>query len=298
MTITAEVIADSIGTNGKRITTLQLHYHRFIHAEAKTHRVLSSDSENEITIIQQSAGLMDDVNLSRNASSSRAIPTSKLIEQVRNNPVMPVFWGRNQAGMQAREEMPFNAKHNAIEEWQNAAINAADSAEYMEKLGCHKQIVNRILEPFLPINVIVTATEWDNFFELRDHPDAQPEMQELARCMKRAMQESEPQLLKPIHWHLPYIKADEMLRFHSLSNKLDITDLAKISAARCARVSYLKHDGTNPSIEEDLALFEKLVMAKPSHASPCEHQAYFDPIIESSRNFKGGWVQFRDYLKV
>src|SRR5574343_121309 len=266
MNISAIIVADSIGTNEKRITTMQLKFHRFILPEFNTHRMFS-----------------------RNASSSRAIPTAKLIEQVRNNPVMPVFWGKNQAGMQAREELTGEELAEVKGEWCLAAMNAADHAEYMTTLGCHKQIVNRILEPFLPINVIVTATEWDNFFELRDHPDAQPEMQELARCMKRAMQESEPEFNG---WHLPYIEDDKI---DGTKYKFDY--LAKISAARCARVSYLKHDGTNPSIEEDLALFEKLVMAKPSHASPCEHQAYFDPIIESSRNFKGGWVQFRDHLK-
>src|SRR5574343_695621 len=130
MNISAIIVADSIGTNEKRITTMQLKFHRFILPEFNTHRMFS-----------------------RNASSSRAIPTAKLIKQTRSNPVMPVFWGKNQAGMQAREEMGLNAKLNAIEEWQNAAINAADSAEYMTKIGCHKQIVNRILEPFLPINV-------------------------------------------------------------------------------------------------------------------------------------------------
>lgn len=270
MNISAIIVADSIGTNEKRITTMQLKFHRFILPEFNTHRMFS-----------------------RNASSSRAIPTAKLIEQVRNNPVMPVFWGKNQAGMQAKEELDDFCKKNAIMHWKQAAENAADDAGWLLSTGLHKQIVNRLLEPFLPINVIVTATEWDNFFELRDHPDAQPEMQELARCMKRAMQESEPKSLNPIHWHLPYITDDDYKQDH-----LTDIDLAKISAARCARVSYLKHDGTNPSIEEDLALFEKLVMAKPSHASPCEHQAYFHPESISSRNFKGGWVQFRDYLKV
>jgi hypothetical protein len=267
MTITTKVIADSIGTNGKRITTLQLSYHRYIHSEFMTHRMFS-----------------------RNASSSRAIPTAKLIEQVRNNPVMPVFWGKNQAGMQAREELTGDELAEAKGEWCLAAISAADHAEYMAELGCHKQIVNRILEPFLPINVIVTATEWDNFFELRDHQDAQPEIQELARCMKVAMQESEPEFNG---WHLPYIENDKID-----CTKYEFDYLAKISASRCARVSYLKHDGTQSTIEEDLTLFDKLVNSKPAHASPVEHQAYFDPARESSRNFKGGWVQFRDVLGV
>lgn len=293
MKISATMICDSIGTNGKRLPTMHLQYPRFIHAEAKTHRILSSDSENEVIIIQQSAGLMDDPNLSRNASSSRAIPTSKLIEQVRNDPVMPIFWGKNQAGMQAKEELKGFYKEAAIQNWKQAAINAANSAEAMLANGLHKQTANRVLEPFLPINVIVTATEWTNFFDLRDHKDAQPEIKELARCMKQAMRESTPTLLSAGQWHLPYITKEERVKFHN-----DQVFLAKLSAARCARVSYLKHDGSEPNIDEDLALFNKLIMAKPSHSSPAEHQAYFDPLIESSRNFHGGWVQFRDYLKV
>ncbi len=268
MNISAIIVADSIGTNEKRITTMQLKFHRFILPEFNTHRMFS-----------------------RNASSSRAIPTEKLIEQVRNRPVMPVHWGKNQAGMQAKEELTGNELEAAKMNWLVSAENAATSAQAMLSNGVHKQIVNRVLEPFLPINVIVTATEWDNFFELRDHPDAQPEMQELARCMKVAMQESEPRLRQYREWHLPYITDGENDEWHS---KI----LAKISAARCARVSYLKHDGTPSTPKEDLALFDKLIMSKPSHSSPAEHQAFFDPTIESSRNFKGGWVQFRAILGV
>lgn len=266
--INAKVIKDSIGTNSKRILTMQLRYHRFIHSEFMTHRVLS-----------------------RNASSNRAIPTAKLIEMVRTDPVMPVFWGKNQAGMQAREELDENNLSCAKHGWLLAASKAAGYAEALLLTGVHKQIANRILEPFLPIDTIVTATEWDNFFELRDHPDAQPEMQELARCMRRAMEESKPRELQYGQWHLPYID-DTDIEF--------IPDdvLAKVSAARCARVSYLNHDGTNPSIDADLALFDRLITSKPAHASPVEHQAYFNPDIESSRNFKGGWVQFRDILMV
>jgi len=289
--ISAKVIEDSISLDGARLTTLELVYHRYIHAEFKTHRVLSSDSENECYVIEQSAAFMDDKMLSRNASSSRAIPTHKLIEQVRNNPMMPVHWGANQSGMQAREELSGFSKESAIQNWKNAAIFAADSAEAMLSNGLHKQIANRVLEPFLPIHVIVTATEWDNFFSLRIHHDAQPEINELATKMRAAMDNSTPKLLKTAYdWHLPYVTSEERKSAH------DIKTLAKISAARCARVSYLTHDGENPSIEKDLALYERLVGSKPIHASPVEHQAY--PLSnkdEWCRNFRG-WKQFRSLI--
>jgi len=287
--ISAKVIEDSISLDGARLTTLELVYHRYIHAECKTHRVLSSDSKNECYVIEQSAAFMDDKMLSRNASSSRAIPTHKLIERVRNNPMMPVHWGANQSGMQAREELSGFSKESAMQNWKNAAIFAADSAQAMLDNGLHKQIANRVLEPFLPIHVIVTATEWDNFFSLRVHPDAQPEINELATKMLSAMDGSTPKVLSRSEWHLPYVTDSER-------DNIDNMLLAKMSAARCARVSYLTHDGENPSIEKDLALYERLVGSKPVHASPVEHQAY--PLSnkdEWCRNFRG-WKQFRSLI--
>lgn len=267
--ITATVIADSISTFGKRITTLQLKYPRFIHSEFMTHRVFS-----------------------RNSASSRAIPVAKMIEQVQNDPAMPIYWGLNQPGMQAGKE------HEDISTaqvwWKAAAIDAAASATLLNDLGLHKQIVNRVLEPFQWMHTIVTATEWDNFFELRCHPDAQPEFQALANAIRAAMGESTVvdrcgRLESEAAWHLPYVSDDERanLRPHTLP---------KLSAARCARVSYLKHDGTAPSVEDDLTLFEKLVGGKPLHASPIEHQALAGDSVCRSRNFLG-WTQYRDLFE-
>jgi len=267
--ISAKVIEDSISLDGARLTTLELIYHRYIHAEFLTHRMFS-----------------------RNASSSRAIPTHKLIEQVRNNPMMPVHWGANQSGMQAREEIKNHADFGQGEyQWRGAAMEMASRAETMLQQGYHKQIVNRLLEPFLPIHVIVTATEWDNFFSLRIHPDAQPEINELATKMKAAMDSSAPKLLKTAYdWHLPFVTNEE--RKSGLDNKT----LAKLSAARCARESYLTHYGENPSLDKDVALYDRLVGSKPVHASPVEHQAY--PLSnkdEWCRNFRG-WKQFRSLI--
>ena len=167
MTITATVIADSIADGCPRLTTMQLRYPRFIHSEMMTHRAFS-----------------------RNASSSRAIPVGRLIQDVIDDPAMPIYWGCNKPGMQAGGEIEL--KGMADWEWRSALRMSVDSARYMSKLGLHKQIVNRILEPFAHINVLVTATDWDNFFALRDHPDAQPEIAALAQEMKIAMVESTP----------------------------------------------------------------------------------------------------------
>jgi thymidylate synthase ThyX len=181
---------------------------------------------------------------------------------------MPIHWGSNKPGMQAGGEL-----ESGHVEWLLAASDAIHRAKRMARMGYHKQIVNRILEPFAHINVLVTATEWDNFFALRNHPDAQPEIQALAKVMRKARDESQPIASRA---HNPY--NDDPCR----------------SAARCARVSYLTHEGKEPTYEQDMALFERLAHANPMHSSPMEHQAI--AIDGWCRNFKG-WRQFRDILE-
>ena len=282
--VEATVLADSISPTGQRITTFQLRYPRFIHSELMTHRVFS-----------------------RNASSSRAIPVAKMIAQVRNEPAMPWSWGKNQSGMQAKEELLGEERNKAIELWHTAAELAADIAEDMTKVGLHKQVANRILEPFQYISVVLTATDYENWFELRNHEDAQPEIMNLAREMDDALFLSRPTLLQPGEWHLPYITDEERGQYPA-----DI--LLRVSAARCCRVSYLRHDGQAPNLEKDLELCEMLVGARPLHASPFEHQATPDEWLEPNwfarllgqkpaysnphqhGNFNG-WVQHRKLIE-
>jgi thymidylate synthase ThyX len=298
----AEVIARSVNGGGIELVTYQLRYPRFIHAEAKTHRVISQGDE-EYVVLTQDEAFMDDQMLSRNASSSRAIPVAKMIEQVRTAPAMPVHWGKNQPGMQAYAELAEPELIRAQSWWLNAARAAADIAERMNELGAHKQVVNRILEPFQFISVIVTATEWDNFFHLRDHEDAQPEIRFLARMMKKSLElapkavyrKSRPESSLVDSWHLPYVLDVERAHF-----KDDPGLLVKISAARCARVSYLTHEGKVPNIDEDLKLYDRLVGSEPLHASPTEHQAiparWGERMTEMRRNFRG-WIQHREEIE-
>lgn len=260
--IKATVIADSVHhVTGTRITTFELVYPRFIHSEFMTHRVFN-----------------------RNASSSRAIPTSKFIEQVRNEPVMPSHWGKNQKGMQAEEELTPAEIVDAEFAWNQAATSAAIYAEILRRGQVHKQIVNRILEPFTHIRVVVTSTSWANFYGLRDHKDAQPEIRELAQAMRKAQDESIPSKLMQGHWHMPYITDNDLYVAYDFCKHQRITRdepsdaevyglLLKVSAARCARASYNNFEGRPSTIEEDLGLFAKLVENQPIHASPTEHQA-------------------------
>ena len=307
MTITAKIIADSISEAGKRITSLQLRYPRFIHAEFMTHRVFS-----------------------RNASSSRAIPIERLIKDIIDDTAMPIHWGKNQPGMQADEECDAEIKLNVFppssygydspwktvnkeEAWFKARDNAIEIAKAFNEAGYHKQIVNRLLEPFSHINVIVTATEWDNFFALRCHKDAQPEIRELATKMRVEMGISTPQLLKPGEWHLPYVTQEDrqsvlrdcnrdVIRSYSKNEKLVFEDvLLRCSVARCARVSYLTYEMKKPEIEADLKLYDRLVGSVPLHASPAEHQATpAVPEFEIKKhwgNFEG-WRQYRKMIEL
>lgn len=294
MTFQAKIIADSVSAEGKRITTMQLSYPRFIHAEGKTHRILSLDSENEVFSVTQSTGLMDDRDLSRNASSSRAIPVAKMIEQVRSNPAKPIHWGKNQPGMQAAVELEGEELEMAKSAWFRAAWLASNIAEEMAALGVHKQVVNRILEPFQWISVIVTATEWDNFFELRIHKDAQPEIKHLAELMKQAMDASTPKLLKEDEWHLPYVTDEDIIDLARTDPHGWLELAKKVSAARCCRVSYLKHDGTPASLVEELALCDRLAAARPIHASPFEHQATPDT-FRNEGDLDDGWLQASEH---
>ena len=259
--IKSTIICDSI-FKGNRITTYELEYPRFIHGEIMTHRVFS-----------------------RNAMSSRAVPINKMMEQVSDNPAMPVQWGLNQSGMQAGSLHDDIALCNKV--WQAAAQSAANSAQQLQDLGLHKQIVNRILEPFQVMKTIVTATEWDNFFKLRTHKDAQPEFQVLANLMKEQSDTNNTNELLEGEWHLPYVKyerSENVQMFYDHTGHISDEDAIKISASCCAQVSYRVNDG---SIAKALMIYDKLVNSKPIHASPFEHQA--KSVDKSNQGFECSW---------
>lgn len=269
MTISAKIIADSISTLGVRITTFELEYPRFIHAEFMTHRLFS-----------------------RNAASSRAIPVTKAIELIKADTATPVHWGKNQPGMSAKEECHalvqtgvwsiidgVECKGDLPREnaWNVARDNAIRVAEAFNKAGYHKQIVNRLLEPFTHIKVVCTATEYDNFFYLRCHPDAQPEIQVLATEMWNAREASTPVKLKNGEWHVPYYEdgywipgdySNGAFGLDAYGNTAE--DAIAISASCAAQVSYRKLDD---SLEKAKNIYARLVESKPVHASPFEHQA-------------------------
>ncbi len=262
---TALIIEHSINPAGVQLVTWQLRYQRFIHSELLTHRVFS-----------------------RNASSSRAIPVMKMLTQVWNDPAGPIHWGANQPGMQANQQLTGIRLRLAKHLFYGAGKVMCMFAYTMTKIGLHKQVANRILEPWQYIHVIVTATELDNFFKLRDHPAAQPEFQDLAKKMQTSLKESKPNLLDVGQWHLPYITKSERAKY-------SVELLKKMSTARNARVSYLTHEGKVSVQEKDIKLHDDLVDASPIHASPTEHIACAlngKSGKEMHKNFRG-FYQYR-----
>ncbi len=269
MAYAAKVVLDSISQAGNRLMTLEVTFPRMVLAEFNTHRVLS-----------------------RNSASSRAIPVEKQLMRLEDNPFIPIYWGKNQAGMQASVELSLGDQQKATAIWLQARDDATKHARDLLDLGVHKQIANRLLEPFMWHTVIVTATEWDNFFALRDHTDAQPEIHKIAEMMREVIWESSPTLIERGQWHLPYIQEDE-LEWARANPK----EAIMVSSGRCARVSYLTHDGQR-DFSKDIELYERLVQG--GHMSPTEHPAtpHFRVNSQEGRwsgNFFG-WKQHRKYL--
>lgn len=301
MKIEAKVIADSISiVNGKRITTFELQYPRMVHAEVLTHRMFS-----------------------RNASSSRAIPVSKVIEMVREAPAMPVRFGANQAGMQDKGvehdqtvlvpldgpgwlEVPDCIIGSKEQLWRAAANWMAEVSMIYSDNGYHKQVCNRLTEPFQWMKTVVTATEYDNFFWLRRDDDADPTLKALADCMWEALQNSVPFKLFPGEWHVPYVKTlrafDGRIVYATLNGKefdddcfvdldtnlnyreISMEQALAISSSCSAQISYRKLDN---SLEKAEDVYSKLINGRKVHGSPFEHQA--TPMVKPTEVDDGGW---------
>lgn len=262
MDFKVEVIADSVAPCGRRLTTVVATYPRVIHAEVMTHR-----------------------DRARNAASSRAIPFAKMVQQVVDSPFVPLVFGSEQKGMQAGGEIEHTAA--ARDFWLKARDAAVAEAQALNRLGVHKSLCNRLLEPFAWITVVMTATEWENFFRLRCHADAEVHFQQIAFMIRDARNASQPRHLDKGDWHTPFIYDEDR-------RDLPPDQLLKVSVARCARVSYLTHDGRR-SHEDDIELFNRLCQGSGfGHWSPHEHVAVALATSERSGPFVG-WGQYRKF---
>lgn len=275
--IEVQIIADSISERDVRITSFLITMPRFILSELLTHRVFS-----------------------RNTASSRAIPIKRMLESVATTPALPIHWGQNRKGMQAKDELKGVRKGIVKTLWWMHRWFTLSTVWMLEKAGLHKQLANRLLEPHAHVTVLVTSTMWQNFLHLRNHKDAMPEIEYVAKQIKQWLEVHDPRLLKKGDWHLPFISSADyedtyvIIDPHTMRVKLRL-----ISAARCARTSYTLFSSQNRSCLDDYNLGERIIKSDPIHASPLEHQATPDPLEESPHlwgNFHG-WIQHRKMYK-
>jgi hypothetical protein len=297
MTITAKIIADSISESGVRITTFELEFPRIVMSEFLTHRIFS-----------------------RNAASSRAIPVKSMNEAIKQNIARPIQFGKNQSGMQdAGEHFELiEGKYTPQQWWDMAAEIALDFSNAFDRAGYHKQVCNRLTEPFQHMKVVLTSTSYDNWFNLRWHEDADPTIHVLADVILAAYEDSEPRLLLEGEWHTPYFQDGYWSPSHVVDGEFvaacgtSLGDALKISSSCCAQVSFRKSDDT---LEKAKLVYSRLVESFPVHASPTEHQAtpiacdkeyqfpeWPDGVTHMDRdgvlysgNFKG-WIQHRQLI--
>ena len=250
--IGAKVVCDSISEQGIRLTTFEIEYPRIVMSEFNTHRAVS-----------------------KNSSSSRAIPVSKMLEHTQNINLKPIYFGSKKSGMQAGDELDGNDLINAKLFWEAALFAAITWATELDELGVAKEVCNRLVEPFQLVKVVCTATDWENFFNLRLHPDADPNICMLSYKMYKAMQESKPIELKVGEWHLPYVNLGwngkgELCYADDGFDSITLEDAIKLSAASCASVSYRTEGVT---LEKADKIFDMLIKAEVIHSSPFEHLA-------------------------
>lgn len=289
----AKILKYTISPDGIPLATFELEYPRFILAELNTHGMLS-----------------------KNTASSRAITIEAMVKLVEDSPVIPIYWGKKNKGMSAIEEIGDAEKEEAKKLWLSLRNEAIKTAKEFDRLQLHKQIANRILEPWVPVKTVVSGTELANFFWLRYHRAAQPEFAFLAGEMYNALKNCSPTLLRYGEWHLPYVESvrnekGTLIYFNEEGDEISIEEARKLSASCCAQVSYRK---LNQSGEKAEDIFNKLINTdnQPVHASPVCHQA--TPINLTKGDFENGithmdkdgmlwsanfrgWIQFRKLIK-
>ena len=290
MTTEARVLADSV-SSGIRLTTISVTLPRIVLAEMNTHRVLS-----------------------RGTASSRAIPVKTRCDLIEEHPFVPEAFGKNQKGMQADALLDPEANSEAEKIWREALADAVRHARRLAEVGVHKQYANRLTEPFAWVTQIITATEWDNFFALRIHKDAQPEISVAAKLMRDALLRSTPTKLRVGEWHLPLVKLYDTSRGGiSATEPYHVAEQIALcsSVARCAAVSYEKHN-VEKTLDEEVARHDQMLAS--GHMSPFEHQAKvaspdeiyryasfrcYEPdkyTVDTIGNLRSPWLQYRKML--
>ena len=279
--VSVKVLADSFNEVGDRLTTFEVEFPRAILAEVNTHRVLS-----------------------KNFSSSRAIPNKSFVDI---SSFKPKKWLQNQSGMVAKDTEIADIE-SAMAEWDSIITQCKNASKKLAELGLHKQWTNRMNDWHVMAKGVISATEWDNMFWLRDHEDAQPEFRELVQKMQDAMLNSATVELQVGEWHLPYVDCSHVngkqKYFNERGREISLDEALRLSASCCAQVSYRKNDTTQEKADD---IFGKLVGGERPHMSPFEHIAtpidgYNYTHMDRSgqlwcKNFLG-WAQYRHYMEM
>jgi len=295
--IYAKVLADSVSSVGVRLMTFEVEFPRYILSEYNTHRMFS-----------------------RNAASTRAIPILKMLEQIAESPAMPIYYGKNQTGMSAKEELSIEDAEKCKTIIDEMRLYCTEKVKELHSIGLHKQHAGRYIEPWQMVKGVVSSTEWDNFFWLRNDEAAQPEIKELARCMQEAKNQSIPEKLYPGEWHLPYIEIDKGWCGNSRTymikedadgdyKQLTLEEAIIVSCARCAAVSFRS---TNYNLEKSTNIYQRLVGDEKKHSSALEHCATpvsgnasldtngvtaFHNILGFMSGNLSGWIQYRQLIE-
>lgn len=276
----AKMIADSITDSNIRLATMELTYPLIVHNEFLTHRSLGRSDEKEYE---------EWLEFSRNSSSNRAIPSSKIIKAVLDDPYIPLKFRYSSKDMVPGDVMPEEEQIKQRNRWIQASYEMIKKVQEFDDDKVHKQWRNRLLGPWQWITVVATANaeHWRHFFNLRNHPSAQDEIHHIAEMAYNEYMVSTPVLCiaELYEWHLPYITTEDW------SRGITIEDAKKISVSRCARASYLRQ-GESFSLEEDIKLYTRLTQSEPPHSSPLEHVAQATMSTVRSGNFVG-WHQYR-----
>lgn len=256
----AEMVCDSVSPHtGRRITSAVVRLPRIVLAELNTHAALA-----------------------KNSASSRAIPTATFRQRVLANPYIPWRWPINGKGMVPKEYAAPDSWRSrfATFAWKGGLVVASLAHRLLERIGVHKEIANRLLEPWMWTEVLVTATDWDGFFAQRCHPAAADGVRAAATVLRALLETHQP---TETTLHLPYVQKHE---------DGDMRTLFMASARRCRRVSYMRQ-GVVVSLEEDAAAGAEGLLENPPHLSPYEHAAMALPTNDRHAKFSGGWKSGR-----
>lgn len=294
----AQVVAHSVNPQGKELVTFRVEMPKYLQQELNTHKILN-----------------------KSAASSRATPVSATLAKLRGaaatakspaieaDPFIPLRFEQNAPGMQSSIPCDADTERAAREQYLSAMTDACRHADELQSLGIHKQFINRVVEPYCWTRCVITGTEWANFFALRTHEDAEPHFRHLARIMYVAYSLSKPALVKWGEWHLPFVSEAEKARalaeeagFYLADEETVVSPgeyLCRLSAARCARVSYAMLERLQrPTVDDDLDLYKRLVHRTPKHMGPTEHQAMaaIPVVFQGKPHLRSNlidWVQFR-----